>query len=259
MRQGGSLARTHEGEPGLPRGRSKLPPDTVRAAQRERLVRAVIAASASSGYASVTVGDVVQRAKVSRAAFYAHFTGKQDCFLAATHEGGRLMTDHVVAATRGAPATAEPEHRLRLACRAFLDFLASEPEFTRVFYVEMAAAGPVALERIDAARRRFAHLNRVWHERARATRPSWPAVPDEAYLAAVGGTTELVRAAVHRGDFRLLPRLENPVVALILALLAGTPWSAPPGPGAESPARASGAPLRVVPQPEPGRSRLAPS
>ena len=39
-RQGGTLADTHEGKPGLPRGRSRLPVVAVRASQRERLVRA---------------------------------------------------------------------------------------------------------------------------------------------------------------------------------------------------------------------------
>jgi len=42
--QGGSLARTHEGKPGLPRGRSRLPTFAVRASQRERLEGAVVAA-----------------------------------------------------------------------------------------------------------------------------------------------------------------------------------------------------------------------
>ena len=32
------LARTHEGKPGLPRGRSHLPPPAVSASQRERLL-----------------------------------------------------------------------------------------------------------------------------------------------------------------------------------------------------------------------------
>jgi AcrR family transcriptional regulator len=83
-RQGGTLARTHEGKPGLPRGRSRLPLLVVRASQRERLLRSVIAAVAGSGYPAVTVADIVRRARVSRAAFYAHFADKQDCFLAAT-------------------------------------------------------------------------------------------------------------------------------------------------------------------------------
>src|SRR5215467_12629791 len=59
-RQEGVLARTHEGEPGLPRGRSGLPPETVRAVQRERLLRSVIAAVAASGFSDVTVADIVR-------------------------------------------------------------------------------------------------------------------------------------------------------------------------------------------------------
>ena len=69
--QAGTLARTHEGQPGLPRGRSRLPLRAVRASQRERLLRSVIAAVSDIGYPSVTVADIVRRARVSRAAFYA--------------------------------------------------------------------------------------------------------------------------------------------------------------------------------------------
>jgi hypothetical protein len=64
--QGGSLAHTHEGKPGLPRGRSRLPARAVRASQVERLRRAAIAAVAEDGYADVTVADIVRRAKVSQ-------------------------------------------------------------------------------------------------------------------------------------------------------------------------------------------------
>ena len=100
MRQEGALAGTHEGEPGLPRGRNGLPTEAVRAAQRERLLRAVIAAVAQRGFADLTVADIVRGARVSKAAFYVHFAGKEDCFLAATREGGHLMLDQVADAAR---------------------------------------------------------------------------------------------------------------------------------------------------------------
>ena len=51
----GTLGRVHHGLPKLPRGRSSLPPRAVHIAQRERLLRAVIAAVAAKGYAAVTV------------------------------------------------------------------------------------------------------------------------------------------------------------------------------------------------------------
>ena len=116
--QGGTLARTHEGKPGLPRGKSRLPLSAVRASQRERLLRSVIAAVSESGYLAVTVADIVRRARVSRAAFYAHFADKEDCFLAATAEGRDLMIAQIVSATRALPAEACDEEVLRVACRA---------------------------------------------------------------------------------------------------------------------------------------------
>src|SRR6266702_3204500 len=124
MRQEGVLAGTHEGEPGLPRGRSGLPADEVREAQRERLLRAVIAAVGELGFREVTVADIVRGARVSRAAFYAHFADKEDCFLAATRVGGLLMTERVASAGRHKPARLTAEEALRASIAAFLGFLA---------------------------------------------------------------------------------------------------------------------------------------
>jgi AcrR family transcriptional regulator len=227
--QGGSLARTHEGKPGLPRGRSRLPTTAVRASQRDRLERAVIAAVAEAGYAAVTVADIVRRAKVSRVAFYAHFRGKEDCFLAATGTGRRLLFGSVVRAARSVPAHAPAEDALRAGCRAFLSFLAGEPAFARVFYVDMPAAGPLAVGRLHDATEQFAVINRTWHERARDRHPDWPVVPAEAYLALAGATGELVRATVRADRTKELPDLEDTLVSLHLSVLAARPWGAAGG------------------------------
>ena len=226
-RQEGMLARTHEGKPGLPRGRSRLPLPVVRASQRERLLRSVIAAISESGYLAVTVADIVRGARVSRAAFYAHFADKEDCFLAATAEGRDLMIAQVVSATRALPAEACDEEVLRVACRAYLAFLAGEPAFARVFYIHMPTAGPHAADRLDAAAGLFADLNQKWHQRAREHHPEWPSVPSEAYLALAGATDELVRSMVRADSIDDLPGLEETLVSLHLAVLAAHPW--PPG------------------------------
>jgi AcrR family transcriptional regulator len=223
--QGGTLARTHEGKPGLPRGRSRLPLPAVRASQRERLLRSVIAAVSESGYLAVTVADIVRRARVSRAAFYAHFADKEDCFLAATAEGRNLLIAQVVSATRALPAEARDEEVLRVACRAYLAFLADESAFARVFYIHMPTAGPRAADRLDAAPGLFADLNQKWHQRAREHHPEWPSVPSEAYLALAGATDELVRSMVRAGRTDALPELEETLVSLHLAVLAARPWS----------------------------------
>jgi AcrR family transcriptional regulator len=221
------LARTHEGQPGLPRGRSRLPPRDVRASQRERLLHSVIATVSESGYPAVTVADIVRRAKVSRAAFYAHFANKEECFLAATGEGRELWIARMVSATRALPDGADDEDRLRVAYRAYLAFLAGEPAFAQVFYIHMPAAGPAAASRLDAAPRLFAELTRRWHQRARERHPEWPAVPPEAYLAVAGATAELVRSAVYAGRTGTLPDLEDALVALHLAVFAGRAWPGP--------------------------------
>jgi AcrR family transcriptional regulator len=225
MRQEGVLSRTHEGEPGLPRGRSGLPADEVREAQRERLLRAVIAAVDKTGFRDVTVADIVRRARVSRAAFYAHFADKEDCFLAATRQGGLLMADRVVSATKRLADDAPAEELLRASIGAYVDFLAEEPAFARAFYIDMPVAGPRAVRQLEAAQHGFARLNQAWHERARRDHPAWPVVPYQAYYALAGATTELVRTQVRRGPVDSSNGLKDTIVSLHLAVLAGRPWT----------------------------------
>lgn len=222
----GSLARTHEGKPGLARGRNRLPLRAVQASHRERLQRSVIAAVAEASYTAVTVADIVQGARVSRSAFYAHFADKEDCFLTATSEGARLMSARIASATRAMPPDAPDEQVLRAAFLAFLAFLADEPAFARVLYVDMPMAGPIAAERLDAAGRRFADLNRKWHGRARTRHPEWPPVPGQAYRALSGASSELVRPVVRAGRTGTLPSLEETLMSLHMAVLTARPWTA---------------------------------
>jgi AcrR family transcriptional regulator len=223
-RQAGTLARTHEGQPGLPRGRSSLPSQDVRASQRQRLLRSVIAVVSESGYHPITVADIVRRARVSRGAFYAHFANKEECFLAATGEGFELMLARATSAAQALPAGAAEEDLLRAAIRGYLKFLAGEPAFARVFYLHMPAAGAASARRLDAGPRIFAGLNRTWHERGRERHPEWPVLPGEAYLALAGATVELVRSLVYTDRTEALPQLEDAVVALHLAVMTGRPW-----------------------------------
>jgi AcrR family transcriptional regulator len=229
-RQAGTLARTHAGQPGLPRGRSRLPARDVRTSQRERLLSSVIAVVSESGYLTVTVADIVRGARVSRGAFYEHFGNKEECFLAATGEGRELMLARATSAARALPAGASAEDLLRAAFRGFLGFLADEPAFARVFYLHMPAAGAAATRRLDAGPRIFAALNQTWHERARQRHPEWPVLPEVAYLALAGAAVELVRSMVYADRTAALPDLEDTLVALHLAVMAGRPWPPPPPP-----------------------------
>jgi AcrR family transcriptional regulator len=189
------------------------------------LLSATVAVVAEHGFGGITVADIVRRAKVSRAAFYAHFSDKEDCFLAAAEHGGNLLVHAVVSATHRMPRDARPELVLRAGCRAYLRFLADEPAFAKVFFIDMPAAGSGSVARMDGANYRFAELNREWHELARRSHPEWPAVPYDAYLALSGATMELVSVRVRQGAMAELPELEDTLVALYLAVLSARPWS----------------------------------
>src|SRR3954462_13858157 len=240
MRQGGSLATPHAGAPRLPRGRSSLPPSDVAAAQRTRLLSAAVAAVAETGLRAVTVAEIVRRAKVSRASFYAHFTDKDDCIGQATANGWQLLVGSVTAATRACAPGAAPgppgargppggggEPVWRAGCRAFLRFLADEPAFARLFYYAGPAAGEAAFAGHDAATEQFAMINREWYEKARARYPDWPEVPFDAFIGLSGATTELIGVRVRHGRTDELPALEDTLAALHLAVLAGQRWPAP--------------------------------
>jgi hypothetical protein len=141
------------------------------------------------------------------------------------------MTDRVAAAGRPQPARLGAEEALRASIAAFLGFLADEPAFARAFYVDMPAAGPRATRRLEAAAHSYARMTRAWHDRARRDNPSWPAVPYEAYLALAGATAELVRAEVRHDRIRAIAALQDTLVALHLAVLAGQPWDGGHRPG----------------------------
>ena len=92
--------------------------DEAKERARQRLLRAVISATAASGYAHMTIADVVERARVSRKVFYEHFRDKQACFIAACNEGAEIMFArilHAVPALRVRPASASRPLRSLLA------------------------------------------------------------------------------------------------------------------------------------------------
>ena len=145
-----------------------------------------------------TVADIVRQARVSRAAFYAHFADKEDRFRprparAGSSDRPRGHRDPCAARrdprrggtpgrVPGVPGV--PRRRARLR---------------QCLLHPHAGGGPRAVDRLEAASRLFADLNQRWHRRAPERYPAWPAVPEEAYLALTGATDELVRSMVRAG------------------------------------------------------------
>ncbi|MGI8329287.1 TetR/AcrR family transcriptional regulator [Actinomadura scrupuli] len=220
------LAGTHEpGRPGLPRGRSSLPGQAVRDAQRARLLRAVIAVVADKGYGHTTVTDVVRGARVSRNVFYAHFADLETCFFAAVTAARDVIVHHLIGTTRDHTHDPAPTAVLRASVRAYLDLCAQEPEFVRCIMIELPAVGRRALNGRNAAYRQIAGLLRLWRDTGH---PALPPVPDESYLAAVGAIGELVLAHAADGTTAALPALTDTATAIIERILAVPRDAVPP-------------------------------
>ena len=202
----------------LPRGPHGLARDVVLASQRGRMIDAMAEAVAEKGYATTTVADVVARAGVSRKTFYEHFADKEECFLAAFDTGVELLLAAIASAdadTGGWLAL------MRARVRAYLETLASEAAFARTFLIEVFAAGPLALERRAQVHGRFEQLIGDMYADARREFPDLPPVPAPIYTAAVGAINELVTNYVRSGRIAELPRLEDTLVYLQVALFAG--------------------------------------
>jgi AcrR family transcriptional regulator len=191
----------------------------VLASQRGRMLGAMASAVARKGYAATTVADVVAGAGVSRKTFYEHFRDKEECFLAAFDTGVDLLLDAIVAAQPAGEPTWLELTRARV--RAYLEALASQPDFAHTFLIEVFAAGPHALERRAEVLRRFAQLFRDLHVEARRQFPGLPPVPEPIYIAAVGAINELVSDFAREGRTAELPELEDTLVYLQVALFAG--------------------------------------
>jgi AcrR family transcriptional regulator len=202
----------------LPRGTHGLDPGVVAASQRTRLLEAVGRAVAEKGYAGATIDDIVRGAGVSKKTFYEHFRDKLDCFLAAYE----AASDELLTRLREAQsARAGWLERTRAGIDAYLRWLAAEPALARVFLIEVAAAGPVAAERRERIRDRYADVLRELQDDARAEIPALPRLPAEVFHALVAAVDELVVRRIRESGATALPELEPVLLYLQVALLAG--------------------------------------
>ncbi|MGH3516531.1 MAG: TetR/AcrR family transcriptional regulator [Haloechinothrix sp.] len=136
----------------LPRGRHGLSRAEVERSQRDRMLVAMADAMSEKGFARASVQDVIKRAGVSRESFYRLFTSKQDCFLAAFDRAGEELLKRI---TEGDVTGGDPVDRFQRLFGAYLDALASQPAWARLFLVEVHAAGPEAIARRLELQREF--------------------------------------------------------------------------------------------------------
>ena len=185
----------------LPSGRHGLPRDEVVRNQRGRVVEAVADVCSVTGYGPMTVEDIIVTAGISRRSFYDLYSSKADAFLQAIDDIlGRLFAD-VDAATAGIDGF---EAQVVAALSTVLAYFATQPTYADTCLVELMAAGPEAVDRRNAALRRFTALvlQAVARELPKRGRP-----PEIIAEGLVGGMYEILYARVVEGRTHLLPDL----------------------------------------------------
>jgi AcrR family transcriptional regulator len=205
------------GDP-LPRGRHKLPPEAVKASQRERLLRAMAELVGEQGYEATSVPQVIAAARVSSNTFYSFFTDKTDCFIALCEElGDELLRLVSYAAPR--EDVFDALAALNRGLRAYLQWWPDRPALARAYFVELPAAGPRALEERDRQVARFTAVLRYIAERARELNPALPPLREAELAAASVVMRELVASEVRAGRVEQLEELEDDLRYLLIKLL----------------------------------------
>ncbi|QWF77694.1 hypothetical protein HUW46_01086 [Amycolatopsis sp. CA-230715] len=203
--------------PRLPSGRHRLTKDDVVASQRGRLIVALLEAAADKGYPATTIGDVVERAGVSRKTFYEHFPSKEHGFQAAF----TITAEVVIGQLEAAAAAPHEDWRalVRATVQAYVDALAAEPAAARALHVETLSAGPAVLDQREAMLRLFADLLRQACREARGE--SWPEPPVDWFRFAIGGIDDRIRECLRGPGADGLPALGATLADCTLALLGG--------------------------------------
>lgn len=186
----------------FPSGVRKLPPDLIRAIQRERLIVAMLNAAAELGYLQTNVQDVIDRAGISRPTFYEHFSNKEDCFLAAFDTSAERLRKMVEAAARkGGDVWRE---RVRYSLEALLGFASRDPDTARTMVVEARAASAAAVKRRVEL---MDELARALQSTAEEMLPEEPPQTGTTASGIIGGVESVLYSRLCRQEFDQLETL----------------------------------------------------
>jgi len=186
----------------FPSGVRRLPSELIRAIQRERLLGAMLNATAELGYLETNVQDVIDRAGVSRPTFYEHFSNKEDCFLAAFDSSAERLRKLVHAAARDGGDVWRD--RVRCGLEALLGFAQQEPDTARTLVVEARAASATAVRRRVELLDDFA---RCLDEEARELLPGAASKNHVTAAGIIGGVESLLYSRLCKQEYDRLEAL----------------------------------------------------
>lgn len=190
----------------LPAGRHRLSRSFVARNQRMRILAAMLRVLPQHGYSGTTIGHVTKEAGVSRAAFYAQFESKEECFLATYDLASEWLCERV---ERVVDVRDEWPARVQAGVSEALSLLAANPSLARLFAVEVLQVGAAARERQQSCLARFAAA-------LRAGRPAGSQLPAELEEMLLGGVITTIGRYVDAGRAEQLPEATPELVEYLL-------------------------------------------
>ncbi|HEV7679096.1 MAG TPA: TetR/AcrR family transcriptional regulator [Candidatus Dormibacteraeota bacterium] len=180
--------------------------------QTGRILDAIALCFAERGYHETSVDQVVQRARMSKSAFYACFPNKELAFAALLEREGERLLHAVEQAIVDEP---QPSNAARAGIATFVADCARNRDAARILLVESVGISPVIEERRRALHARFAEMIRAQAE-ASGRQPQGIDLEVIAY-ALVGAVNEAVVRLLETGR-----RDPTPVVDALGHLAART-------------------------------------
>jgi AcrR family transcriptional regulator len=193
------------------------PPDSPRSravlTQRDRIVRAVGRLVVGKGYETLSIPAISATAGTSNQTFYEHFSSKREAFLAAFDV---IAAEGLYATASAFEAAGDRPEAVGAALRAMLEHVAGNELFARFTFFDLQTAGPVALDRADAAMDSFTAFLQPGVAPKGVDRPV-----SEAVLQAVGsGSWSVIQHELAAGNAKSLPELAPELARIVLTPFA---------------------------------------
>jgi AcrR family transcriptional regulator len=192
---------------------SRLPPEVVRESQRERLMIALVDVVDHQGLPASTVADLVERAHVSRVAFYEQFASLEDCFLTTVDTHNARVGAQILSAYN-TPGLEWPQ-RVRAGAQALQRAIDTWPAAAQVCLADILTAGTAAGERHEQA---VALVRQLLRE-ARAATGERGAVSKRAAVAVTGGLRGILRERLREEGHAEHRELDREIESWLLACL----------------------------------------
>lgn len=185
--------------------------DVLTVSDRDRILQAMADCCARSGYPETTVKDVLERAGVERESFTIHFSGKEDCALAALN---KMVSESLARLSMASSKSEEALERRKFEGQAFLELLASRPSFANLAFIESRQCGS---KRMHDAYESAARVLALMMERLGADGSG----PSADSRAALGAAEAVIRRELATGRAARLPELLPDFVYAVLVPFVG--------------------------------------